>query len=338
MNPPELEAVWHAIHTPTTAGTLAGRAAPELDPDRGVLLAVDDRGLRHLLIETDAGSTPPQRPATKGLTIGVDELRVRDRPARHYFDVACRDATMHPNFTAVAAEIVDALLDPDVDIASTLDAILARWRWFWGIVPDALTEEQAIGLFGELWFLEFWLAPIDAATIGAWTGPGGDRHDFKWAAASVEVKATRARSDGAARHRVSNLDQLEAPEQGQLYLFSLRVTVDPIGAHSLNGSIDRIRAALFSQAELLHAFDERLGLLGYNPAHRRQYDTLLRVVAEELYRVDEDFPRLTRDSFPEGVPTGIDDIAYTLDLAGCAAWRVATAPGSDARDLRATLG
>jgi hypothetical protein len=244
---------------------------------------------------------------------------------------------MHPNFTAVAAEIIEALQADDRDVLESLESILDRWRWFWGVVPDVLTQEQAVGLFGELWFLEFWLPPIDAAVLRAWTGPAGDRHDFKWTAASVEVKATRVRSDGAAKHRISSLDQLEAPEQGQLHLFSLRATVDPIGSHSLNASVDRLRATLAARPELLHQFDERLGLLGYNPSHRQHYDTPLRVIAEELYRVDEGFPRLIPDSFPDGVPNGVDDIAYTLDLMACAPWRVATAPSAEARQLRTTL-
>ena len=193
-----------------------------------------------------------------------------------------------------------------------------------------------MGLFGELWFLEFWLSPIDAAVLEAWTGPSGDRHDFKWVAASVEIKSTRVRSDGAAKHRISNLDQLAAPEQGQLYLFSLRAIVDPIGTHSLRGSIDRIRGRLSSRPELLHAFDGRLASAGYTPAGDR-YDRGIRIVAEELYCVTEGFPRLDRNSFQEGVPNGIDGIAYTLDLVACEPWRMATAPGAESRELRATL-
>jgi Putative PD-(D/E)XK family member, (DUF4420) len=337
MNAQQLEPVWQGIEVPTTRGVLSGRVAPDLDPDRGVLLAVDHGGLRHLLIPADADSEPPKERATKGLVIDVDELRVSDAPPRRYFDVACQDTAMHANFTAVAAEILDALEDANADVVESLATILARWRWFWGVVPEALGEDEVIGLFGELWFLEYWLDPVDTATLRAWTGPAGDRHDFKWPTASVEVKATRARSDGAAKHRISSLDQLDPPEQGQLYLFSLRVTLDPIAANSLNGSVDRIRESLAARPELLHAFNERLGLLGYNPAHRTQYDKRFRVVAEELYRLDEGFPRLSGDSFPAGVPAGVDEIAYTLDLAACAPWRIATAPGEVARQLRATL-
>lgn len=337
MNRADVEAAWQGVNSPSTVGDLAGRAAPELDAAVGALLAVDHSGLRHLLIAAEVESVLPKRPTIRGMEVALDELRVGDRPARRYFDVACKDKTMHGNFTAVVTEILEALQSDSMDVARTLDAIFDRWRWFWGVAPDVLTGEEAVGLFGELWFLEFWLEPIDAVVLNAWTGPTGDRHDFKWAAASIEIKATRARSDGAAKHRVSRLDQLEDPDRGQLYLFSLRATPDPIGKHSLTASVERIRDTLSDEPQLLHAFDERLGLLGYNPAHRQHYDTALRVVAEELYRVEDDFPRLTQDSFPSGVPNGVDDIAYTLDLVACAKWRIATAPGPESRELRATL-
>ncbi len=338
MNPADLEAVWRSVDAPVAAGGLAGRPAPSLDLKLGVLLAVDSQQLRHVLIPAEEADEPPARPATKGLEITVDELRVEGRAPRRYFDVACRDATMRANFTAVVSEILDALEVEHGDSRTMLERILARWRWFWDAPPAGLTDAEAVGLFGELWFLEFWLEPIGAAVLGAWTGPLGDRHDFKWPAASVEVKATRARSDGSATHRISTLDQLEDPEQGRLYLFSLRVSPDPIAAHSLNASIERIRGTLFAHAELLHEFDERVARLGYSPAHRERYDAPLRVVAEELYRVDDDFPRLTRDSFVDGeVPTGVDRIGYSLDLVACAPWRVATAPGAESRRLRQSL-
>jgi hypothetical protein len=78
--------------------------------------------------------------------------------------------------------------------------------------------------------------------------------------------------------------------------------------------------------------------MGYSPAHRDLYDAPFRVVAEELYRVNDGFPRLTASMLDGDVPAGVDSIAYTVDLAACMPWRVATAPGSESRRLRESLG
>jgi hypothetical protein len=338
MKPAELEPLWSAVTAPDPSlGGLAGRAAPTAVKGLGIMLAVDAAGQRHLLVPAAHRDNAPKQPPVKGLDVAVDELRVSGQDARRYFDVACREASMNTNFTAVAGEILEGIAAGE-DAKTVIEGVLARWRWFWGAPSAGMSEEAVIGLFGELWFLEHWLAPLNRRVVEAWSGPTGDRHDFKWSAASIEVKATRARSDGAASHRITSLDQLEDPAQGALYLFSLRAIPDAVGQHSLVRSIDRLRAKLGSQPETLVAFDERIARAGYSPAHHDRYETLLKVQAEELYTVIDDFPRLTAASFPDGVPGGVDAIAYTLDLAACGAWKVATAPNAASRQLRQTLG
>jgi hypothetical protein len=338
VNQADLEALWEGLGAPAIKGDLVGRQAPGGSAGIRVeaMLAVDGENRRHVLIPAPADAADLSQPSIRGIGVSVDDLRVDDLPVRRYFDVACRDMTMHENFSAIAVEILETLAASGEGIGPTLNSIFNRWRWFWRVAPDSMSSEAAIGLFGELWFIEYWLAPVDVAVLCAWTGPDGDRHDFKWPRASVEVKATRASSDGSAKHRISRLDQLEDPEQGTLHLFSLRVSVDKIGGHSLNQSIGRLRAQLAKSPDLLAAFDERIGLLGYNPAHAQHYDVPLRVVGEELYRVEDGFPRLISSTF-SSLPSGVDDISYTLNLAACRDWLLATKPGAESRQLRSSL-
>jgi Putative PD-(D/E)XK family member, (DUF4420) len=334
----DLERVWAGVETSEArGGVLAGRPAPEASVGDAVL-AVDGAGRRHLLVPAGPDDTEPKQPATKGLEARIDELRVGSRPERRYFDVACRETSLNANFATVAAEILAELEHDDASRREAIDRVLARWRWFWGVPPGALSQEGAVGLFAELWFLEHWLAPLDRDVVEAWAGPLGERHDVRWEAASVEVKATAVSTDGAAVHRITSLDQLTDPVQGVLHLFSMRVTPDAMGQHSLNRSVDRLSARLAAQPEVLLLFEERLARVGYSPAQRELYDDRLRVRAEELYRVEGAFPRLTAAAFAGGLPPGVDHLTYTLDLAACAPWRVATAPGTVSKDLRATLG
>ncbi len=334
----DLEVAWSEISTPTTVGVFAGRLAPDLDVTLGVNLALDHTGLRHLLIPIDADAEPPPKPAAQGLEVTIEELKVGSAPARHFVDVACGDESMHHNFAVVSTEIVTALAESHGDPLAGIKQILARWRWFWSAPPSGLSDEAMVGLFGELWFLEYWLGGPSEGGLHAWAGPRGDRHDFKWPNASVEVKATRVRSDGAAQHRISTLDQLDDPEQGALFLFSLRVRPDTIAGHSLVASVDRIRTSVEGRPDLLVLFDELLGRAGYSPAHRDKYETTFRVVAEGLYRVGEGFPRLTASSFVDGVPSGIDKIQYSLNLAACHPWLEAKAASdAPAQELRHSL-
>lgn len=334
----DLTAAWGEIATPATTGAMAGRLAPDVDSALGVTLAVDHTGLRHLLIPVPDDTKRPSVPMIKGLGVSVEELKVGAENPRQFIDLASGDPSMHYNFAVVSADIISALASDASNPGKALKDVLSGWKWFWSAPPTGLSEEKMLGLFGELWFLEFWLGGVSDETLATWRGPYGDRHDFTWPGASVEVKGTRVRSDGAAEHRISTLDQLENPEQGTLHLFSLRVRPDTVATHSLVASIDRLRGSLAGNPGLLVEFDERLGRVGYSPAHRDKYATTLRVVAEELYEVTGEFPRLTLQSFAGGVPAGIDDIAYTLDLAACEGWRIATkSSDAAARTLRMSL-
>jgi hypothetical protein len=45
-----------------------------------------------------------------------------------------------------------------------------------------------------------------------------------------------------------------------------------------------------------------------------------------MYRLGPGFPRLTLDSFPSGLPAGIGNVSYVLDMAACDSWLVSTLP------------
>jgi len=141
------------------------------------------------------------------------------------------------------------------------------------------------------------------------------------------VKATRIRSDGPATHRIANLDQLDDPETGHLWLFSLQVVSDDLATNSLTGSIERISTTLAAHPDVLLEFNRRLATVGWTPVDTDRHRSGLRILAEELYEVGPGFPRLTRHTFPHGPPTGVTDISYSIDLAACAPWRRQTAPG-----------
>jgi len=203
---------------------------------------------------------------------------------------------------------------------------LERWRSFWAVDQTALSREQALGLFGELWFLYRWMGPVSLTSLSRWQGPLGARHDFQWPAASVEIKTSASHTGASPVHFVGGLDQLDNPETGQLYLFSLHAADDNLAANSLPVLVERISSDTASNPEASSMFWERLAKAGYNPAESGRYGRPLRILSEELYLIDDSFPRLTRATFQEGLPSAIGDVSYHLSMNACAQWRVASAP------------
>jgi len=175
VNADELDAAWRSLHTPDSAHVL--EAVPFVGNQ--VWAAVDYEGRRHLLLQVPEGTdAPPTK--TRGLRVTVARHQVQDAEPTAYLDLACLSDDAIATFTAVAADIgAEAELAPPSHRLAVVAAALSRWQWFWGVEAGSLSEREALGLFGELWFLHRWAGDGPAA-VDAWTASAGSRHDFQW--------------------------------------------------------------------------------------------------------------------------------------------------------------
>lgn len=321
MNPEDLDRAWQSLATPDSVQQLAAAPIPGDD----VWAAIDHDGQRHLLLRVPDGTEAPPT-VTRGLRVTVARHQVHGAEPADYLDLLCLSDELAVTFTAVAADIgVEAeIAQPELRVAAVVSA-LGRWQWFWGVESDRLSEQDALGLFAELWFLQRWEGGGEKA-VDAWTASTGSRHDFQWPERSVEVKATGRRADGAVVHRIQHLDQLADPEEGSLSLFSLRVVRDELAHNTLPGLVDRVIEGLHGNARAQDEFARKLGLRGYSPAFRLHHETPYRILGEYMYSVQPAFPRLIVGSFSDGLPAGIGNVSYVLDMAACDPWLVATSP------------
>lgn len=303
---------WHELEAePPSFGTLTARRMAESD----VVLAVDHDGRHHLLLpiaNEDEGFTDRR---SRGILVAPRILEVEQQPACPLLDVCCSDRTANEAFNLVANGLLEEL-GQRVSTVEAVQTALARWRRFWGTVPtEGLDPEEIRGLFGELWFLLVWLLPHGVSGVEHWLGPSGARNDFQWPAVAVEVKATT--SVRGHVHRINGIDQLDPPDEGTLMVFSLRLREEPSSFNSLVTLVERIEQELADQPERLDLFEGRLVAAGYSEAHDERYRGVrFRVVDERLYRVEDDFPRLSIASFRTGLPTGIERVEYDTNLEG----------------------
>lgn len=314
---PEL---WRELEsTPPAYGAM--RARRLLDSD--LVLAVDHDRRHHLLLPIASEEEGFTDSRSRGLLVAPRSLEVEDDPPRPFLDLCCSDRTANEAFNLIAESLVEELAKHGGPVEA-VRTTLARWRRFWANLPiEGLTPEEVRGLFGELWFLLVWLLPHGARAIEHWVGPAGARSDFQWPRLSVEVKTTI--SVRGHVHRINGIDQLDAPDDGALHVFSLRVREEPASTNSLTTLVAQIEDRLAEDPEHLDLFDGRLAAVGYSPAHADRYrDLRFRVVDERLYRVAEDFPRLSVASLTHGVPPGVERIEYEINLEGVAHLIVAT--------------
>jgi len=312
-----VEGVWASLSRPD------GYLRAKLHPDSSeVWLALDSSERRHLLVRASAHEAGVILMVTRGLRAETAEISVESDPIDVWVDISCTDRALNRTFLAVAGDLVSEMAR-STDPLHAVQRTLQGWQWFWGVDSDALSEAGALGLFGELWFLDRWSPFPDA--VNAWHGPESDRHDFSSLRVAVEVKTTRSHVVGAPRHHIATLDQLDAPFGAPLFLFSLQAIPEAGAGNTLPALIDRLRTRLSGRADLLTKLDHGLARVGWSPMAADRLQTTYRVAGERLYRVDDGFPRLTRTSFIGGLPNGVDDVGYSLDLAACAQWLVASA-------------
>lgn len=310
--------VWTRLTSGRPSGDIltARLAAPDVT-DR-LLAALDSEARRHLLVALQTNEEHLRDEESRGLSVDTRELNLPDHTLAHYLDLTCYDAAGHDAFDLIGGELAAGLATGALAPATLVARVLGKWRRFWGQLPRSLlSREEQVGLFAEVWFLLHWLVPACGSAVATqrWRGPFAARHDFEWSGRSVEAKASTVVRGGV--FRIHGLDQLDPPSGGELLFFALRLREEAGAPHSLPGLIAETRTALETDAEALTRFETTLAQGGYSPLHETDYaQTLWRIVEERLYSVDATFPKLTPASLPGGLPPGISEIVYTLDLGG----------------------
>lgn len=317
MNPQSLLKAWSRLATPVAAEQLE---ASETSAGSMVWYACDRAGDYHLLVRVPEGTVEPES-TTKGLTVKVSRHRIPGWGDTDCIDLVCAEESTLNVFAAVASELIADLNGCVFEQrAAVVTATLARWRWFWDVETNGLSEEEALGLFGELWFLDQWMG-VTPQNIAAWGGGDSTRHDFQWPNQSVEVKATARRGDGATIHTVQHLDQLADPESGMLYLFSLRTVRDRLASNTLASLVSRCSDQLRDAADIRDSFLRMVSRRGFSPVDISAKTIGYRTIDEQIYEVTGEFPRLSAASFAGGIPSGVVDITYKIDLSACEPWR-----------------
>lgn len=302
-----------------------------------LFIGLDSSGRRHVLVQIPSGEPSELSERTsRGIGVQTVEMKVDDGQLRTFVNVACLEPQGHAALDVIVAEIADAL-DKGASIGrvALVQNVLGKWRRFWsGVSQGLLSREEQLGLFGELWFLSYWLGPSIGLSnaVGMWRGPLGARHDFEARMIGIEVK-TSGRSDGA--HHINGLEQLEQPAGGALLLMSIAVRDEASATDCLPDIIEHIRQGLAEDYSALSRFDSCLYAAGYMDDVAREYAKLkLRVRVEALYRVEGNFPRLVPSNLKEPLPSGIDSVGYQLNLGAADTWRLATTAESGKSLLR----
>ncbi|WP_037619155.1 PD-(D/E)XK motif protein [Streptomyces aureus] len=309
-----VEECWTALEAEQTTGERRLRVAqlPGATDGEPLSVAVDHDGHRHLLVPIH--SHRKVRPGLDGPVLRLNRRVLEDEQTyQAYADLACLRDDLRDLFTELCVDVLGAAGELPDNQVKALYRVLDRWRALFKSQGAPLGPDQLAGLFGELVVLNRLLSE-DPSAHRLWRGPEGHRHDFSGGVNAVEVKST---TEGEGRRpRIHGLDQLDAPEGGTLCLAWLRLH-PTTAAGSGTAFVNMVEQAL-------HLCDDEGALLellagaGFHLSDSERYQDVRFAIREERwYRVDADFPGLTRLMLrAAGLSVSALDVEYTIDLSG----------------------
>lgn len=272
-------------------------------------------GLPRLLVPIDGSHHPPTITETRNLVFHVFRARAAGVSGL-YLDILCLNHRLTSVFADFCDSVIDRVANGD-DPAMAVKATVEEFRALFIAVPgQELSGAERIGLLGELWMLEN-LVSKNPALLDAWTGPAGQRHDFRRAYTAIEIKTSAKR--GAERIMISSIEQLAPPDGGTLYLW--RPVFEPVmgGATSIPSLLERILFHGVERDALRHALASmKLDLDSLMATEK----TMFAFEGVSAYRVEHGFPRLSLEDFRGHLPSGVVSLQYEIDLGAAKPWKL----------------
>lgn len=187
---------------------------------------------------------------------------------------------------------------------------LKRWKSFWdNKLNRGLSEEQIIGLFGELFFLKNIYDLTKKFVVDRWTGPLGSEHDFIFSSSDFEIKATTGKIGSIT---VSSLRQLEISDNKKLFLVLVELG-EGVSKLSLKDLVYYLDSKADPEEQGL--FWRKLTKLGYRLDEESRYESVAFDVSSfSIFEVKGDFPRIINPSFIKPVDSRIRNLRYEVEL------------------------
>lgn len=196
---------------------------------------------------------------------------------------------------------------------------ISSWKRMFSNRTKLLSEQETMGLFGELYFLSNYIFKKFGLEEGlkAWSGPLGLSKDFAKGLDWWEVKTSKATAVSVSIH---SHEQLLSQNPGYLVIIKVEPMSEAFqnGIANINDLFDSIRLKVKDYPELLEIFFDRIRKARYWP-DERYGQFRYQVVDISFYLVDSDFPRLPSPTF---YGTAVSKISYDLIINSLSKYKV----------------
>lgn len=259
-----------------------------------IFIGYSDEGNPTLLISVSGKNTTIQ----SSQAIDVKTYIKNKGQLRIVFTLLDRDK--ETIFYKLCEDIIES--SKNINEQKALAFIVARWnKWrfmFKKANTDLLSENQVVGLMGELLFLENYMFNeygIEKALI-AWQGPSNCHKDFEIMDTWYEVKSVRQ----SQTVKISSVEQLDSNIEGNLEVIFLdKTNSESNNAIFLNKLVEKIGNKI-SCFETYKLFNKRLMDVGY--FYDEEYDKYIyKFIKRNTYAVNNDFPKIKSEDLKDGI-------------------------------------
>lgn len=184
----------------------------------------------------------------------------------------------------------------------------AQWKKMFYGSSKTLTENEIMGLIGELLFLKNYAFKIHGTTVGlkGWSAPEPTHKDFSFENEWFEIKSVNSHKNSVL---ISSIEQLDSEIEGKLIIYSFEKMSPSFKGLTLNNLVSSINEILILDTDK-DIFIEKLKQIGYS--YDEVYDNYVyECVSIDKYIVSKDFPRLTS----KNIPIEIGKIQYEIILS-----------------------
>jgi hypothetical protein len=240
------------------------------------------------------------------------KIQILEEPERDYLLMSVRKLDDVPILYKVLETFFQDFKNRSGDSLTICLLNLKRWKNFWSQSnPKGMSDNELLGLYGELLFLKKCFEINGLLNIHTWVGPFGADHDFVSSKIDFEIKTTKASQDLIS---ISNIRQLDISEDKSLMLLIFEIS-ESKPVTSFMDLVNFIDSKC--EADEQEVFWTKLTACGYRPDETTRYEGFAFDIKRILgFEVTNDFPRIISSSFIKTLDNRIRTLSYSLDIKG----------------------
>ncbi len=319
----KIENIWHSLEGDhvSHSGLIYKRYSAEVLPDVFIALKAPEK-LRCIAFRISTSFSFGENQWNKLKDIKIDSLPDEIDKSKKFFLILLLNKQHKDIFSTLCEDLIFGVSDvgKEETLVEKLLQRLSKWQsLFERVGKQGLSDEAQRGLYGEIYFLRFFLNNTSDKNycLKSWLGPEKSIQDFQYSNWAVEVKTTHGNNH--QKIHITSERQLDDSIIEKIFLYHLSLEIRVGNGESLNSIIDDVFEVLKENALANNLFELKLLESGYYEIHRPLYEERGYTIRQEnLYRVSGNFPRITENQ----IPIGVGDVKYSIVLSESEEWRI----------------